>query len=942
MAKKAYFFHHLLSLYKSFLYTQKNSFLQPFCVHILLQSLTRKSIYGMVKKVYIIHHPRMEEALLKKGESYMIDLFEHNQTAYGKAISMLSSRGKAAIVHPTGTGKSFIAFKLAEDNPSSRILWLSPSEYIFRTQLENLKRTCGAEPSNISFLTYSKLMLQDEEAISEYRPDYIILDEFHRCGAEMWGKGVERLLSHYPSVPVLGLSATHIRYLDNCRDMADELFDGNIASEMTLGEAVVRGILTPPDYVLSIYSCAKDIERYQTRIRRAKTKATRDEAQKKLDALRRSLENAEGLDTVFSKHIKDKTGKYIIFCANIEHLRETETHIHEWFGGIDMSPNIYKAYSEDAETSKAFDQFRQDTTSHLKLLLCIDMLNEGIHVDGISGVILLRPTVSPIIYKQQIGRALSSGRSSRNTGSVPVILDIVNNIENLYSVSSIQEEMNAAINYYRNTGQEDKIKNETFTITDETRDSKQLFCELEETLSASWDTMYQIAKDYYLKHHNLAVSKRCITENGYALGSWLNTQKLVKAGKIPGIMTEERIRKLNAIGMEWQNRYDITWDKYYKALCRYKYDNGNIDIKAGYVTEDGLALGSWITNLRTAKRSGRKGYYLTDERIALLDKLGMIWDKLDYMWELNYQSCAEYYMKKHNLNIPSGYATKEGLKIGAWISRLRKVRDGRIKNAAPLTKEQIARLDAIGMDWQDSYTKRWNYGYEQAKAYYEKHGNLSVSVTYVTENGFPLGKWLRRHTESNTQGGQTSIKVTPERKAKLDAIGFNWIKEDLWSKRIAACKEYKKEHGNLDISQHYVTTDGLWLGKWIYECRKAYRGEQTNVVKQLTQEQIQELNALGMDWRTPTEKAWEEKYQAAAAMLERMKQAQSEQAREKLKSEYPPSHSLRQWLVRQKNLLKRGKLTGEQINKLSALNSAFGKTGKAPNYIKQLKEFLPR
>ena len=872
----------------------------------------------------------------------MIDLFEHNRTAYGKAISMLSSRGKAAIVHPTGTGKSFIAFKLAEDNPSSRILWLSPSEYIFRTQLENLKRTCGAEPDNISFLTYSKLMLQDEEALADYLPDYIILDEFHRCGAEMWGKGVERLLSHYPSVPVLGLSATHIRYLDNCRDMADELFDGNIASEMTLGEAVVRGILTPPDYVLSIYSCAKDIERYQTRIRKAKTKATRDEAQKKLDALRRSLENAEGLDTVFSKHIKDKTGKYIIFCANIEHLHETETHIHEWFGEIDIYPNIYKAYSEDAETSKAFDAFRKDDTSHLKLLLCIDMLNEGIHVDGISGVILLRPTVSPIIYKQQIGRALSSGRSSRNTGSVPVILDIVNNIENLYSVSSIQEEMNIAINYYRNTGQEDKIKNETFTITDETRDSKQLFCELEETLSVSWETMYQLAKEYYEKHGSLNMRRRDVTEGGYNLGLWLNTQKLVYTGKINGILTEERIQKLEAIGMKWQDKRDLAWDRYYEALCKYKYHNGNIDIKHDYVTADGIELGRWIANLRTAKTSGRRSIFLTDERIAQLNKLGMIWSKLDYMWEKSYQYCIEYFMKNNNLSIPSGYVTQDGFRLGAWLRRIRSVRDGRVKNATSLTNDQIARLDALGMDWQDPYTKRWNYGYEQAKAYHAEHGNIDVPSAYITPNGFPLGKWLRRHVEINEKTGRASIKITPERKAKLDALGFRWVKEDLWSRRIAACKEYKAEHGSLDISQHYVTTDGIWLGKWIYECRKAYRGEQTNGAKQLTQEQIQELNALGMDWRTPTEKAWEDKYQAAAAMLEKMKQAQNEQAREKLRSEYPPSHSLRQWLVRQKNLLKRGKLTGEQINKLSALNSAFGKTGKAPNYIKQLKEFPSR
>ena len=842
----------------------------------------------------------------------MINLFEHNRTAYDKVCAMLAERGKAAVVHPTGTGKSFIAFKLAEDNPSSRVLWLSPSEYIFRTQLENLKRACDVELHNVSFMTYAKLMLADSDAMSEYAPDYIILDEFHRCGAEMWGKGVERLLSVFPHTPVLGLSATNIRYLDNHRDMADELFDGNIASEMTLGEAVVRGILTPPEYVLSIYSCAKDIEKYQTRIRKAKTKAMRDEAQKKLDALRRSLENADGLDVMFRKHIKARDGKYIIFCSNVEHLRETETHIHEWFKNIDEYPNIYKAYSEDAESSKAFDAFRSDTSSHLKLLLCIDMLNEGVHIDGVSGVILLRPTVSPIIYKQQIGRALAAG-SKKNS----VIIDVVNNIENLYSVAAVQQEMTDAINYYRGIGQETRIVNETFTITDETRDSKQLFCELEETLSASWDSMYLLAKGYYEKHHNLEIERRYVTPEGYALGSWLNTQRRVRSGKICGILTEERIRKLDAIGMDWRGKYDLAWDKYYNALCKYKYEFGNIDIKANYVTPDGVELGAWISNLRTAKNSRRRGYYLTDERIAMLGKLGMIWDKLDYQWEKNYSACVEYYKEHRSLDIPAHYATKDGLRIGAWIRRMRKARDGRLKGAQQLTQDQIRRLDAIGMEWQDSFTQRWEYGYAKAKEYYARHGDIDVPATYVTEDGFPLGKWLKGHVQINDKTGRLSIKVTAERKAKLDALGFKWNAEDSWAKRIAACKEYKAEHGDLNVSQQYVTVDGIWLGKWLYECRRAYKGESNQRHKSLTDEQIHELNALGMDWRTPAERAWEEKYVAVAEMLEKMKQAENKTY---TRAEYPPSHSLRQWISRQKSLLRQGKLTNEQVNKLHALN----------------------
>ena len=66
-------------------------------------------------------------------------------------------------------------------------------------------------------------MLMNESDFERIKPDYIILDEFHRCGAEMWGDGVDKLLSKYPNVPVLGLSATAIRYLDNQRysDYAD-------------------------------------------------------------------------------------------------------------------------------------------------------------------------------------------------------------------------------------------------------------------------------------------------------------------------------------------------------------------------------------------------------------------------------------------------------------------------------------------------------------------------------------------------------------------------------------------------------------------------------------------------------------------------------------------------------------------------------------------------
>ena len=175
-------------------------------------------------------------------------------------------------------------------------------------------------------------MSMSETELGKIHPDYIILDEFHRCGAAMWGQGVQKLLSMYPKARVLGLSATAIRYLDNQRDMSDELFDGNVASEMTLGEAIVRGILSPPKYVLSVFSYQKDLAKYERRVRMAKSRVIRDEGEKQLEALRRALEQADGLDEIFRKHMKNRSGKYIVFYANYEHMTEMIGKAPEWFG----------------------------------------------------------------------------------------------------------------------------------------------------------------------------------------------------------------------------------------------------------------------------------------------------------------------------------------------------------------------------------------------------------------------------------------------------------------------------------------------------------------------------------------------------------------------------------------------------------------------------------
>ena len=716
-----------------------------------------------------------------------VSLFPHNQTAYENVCAMLEKTGKAAVIHPTGTGKSFIGFQYAADHPETKVLWLAPSEYIFKTQLENWKSAGGEELKNVIFLTYAKLSLMTEEDIvgktagtvlavsteteepSLCLPTLIVLDEFHRAGAAQWGLGVQRLLAAYPSATILGLTATNVRYLDGQRDMADELFDGHIASEMSLGEAIVRGILPAPKYVLSIFKYKDDLAKYELRARHAKSKATRDAAEEILEKLRRALDLAEGLEDVFDRHMADRTGKYLVFCADAEHMRDMIARVPDWFYKVDQHPHVYSAYSEDPETDKAFADFKADTSDHLKLLFCIDMLNEGIHVPDISGVILLRPTVSPIVYKQQIGRALSASHSSPcSPVSVPVIFDIVLNIENLYSISSVQEEIEAAVTYYRSLGISDQIVTDSFEVVDEVHDCLELFDRLNDTLTASWDIMLEVAKAYHAEFGDLEVPVRYVTQEGYSLGQWVDTQRKIRKGTVKGTLTPDQIRKLDALGMRWESATDLNWERYYAAAKQYHDEHGDLRVPWRYVTEDGVQLANWISNMRMNRRNGIRNAYLTDERIKALDDLGMCWEVLDYLFERNYAAAVEYHRTHGNLDVPAAYVDPDGVKLGAWLRRLCRIRAGKTQRGR-LTEEQIARLDALGMIWGNRNDLQWEKGYAHAAEYVRQNRRLPGSPSYVCADGYKLGGWVADQREKYRAG-----KMKPERKQRLDIIGMPW------------------------------------------------------------------------------------------------------------------------------------------------------------------------
>ncbi len=119
-----------------------------------------------------------------------ISLKKHNLETYEKVIEKMRESNRVAVIHPTGTGKMFIALKLLEENHEKKAIYLAPSVTI----LHDIKKNIFAEgmtmvdfPS-LKRITYQKLANMSDEEIEKLKADIIILDEFHHCGAPEWGK----------------------------------------------------------------------------------------------------------------------------------------------------------------------------------------------------------------------------------------------------------------------------------------------------------------------------------------------------------------------------------------------------------------------------------------------------------------------------------------------------------------------------------------------------------------------------------------------------------------------------------------------------------------------------------------------------------------------------------------------------------------------------------
>lgn len=358
-------------------------------------------------------------------------LYLHNKVAYDKVMAAFKTSQRTCICHPTGTGKSYIVAAVCQH--FNRVLILAPNIFVLKQQEEVLKWH-----SSVTYMTYAWLMLNYCNIQHKY--DLIVLDEFHRVGADEWGAAVNLLLESQSQAKVLGTSATPIRYLDNERDMAQELFNNNIASTLTIAEAWSQNILPIPHYVRGLFQWDETISEAKRRINYNPI-FDDEEKHRRLSRLNNKQLEWElcfGMSTILSKHIDKKAKRVIIFCAHVESLNVLQQEVIKWFhnaGFAIASINTMHSNLSEKEQQKQMKQFTNNSRKGLKLMFSINMLNEGIHIPRVDAVMMLRTTSSHIIYTQQMGRCLTAANTKN-----PVILDLVDNITTTTAIKEIREE----------------------------------------------------------------------------------------------------------------------------------------------------------------------------------------------------------------------------------------------------------------------------------------------------------------------------------------------------------------------------------------------------------------------------------------------------------------------------------------------------------------------
>lgn len=781
-----------------------------------------------------------------------------NEAAFQKAVQSLETLNRAAVFHPTGTGKSCIAWKVVEAHPQTTFFWLvAGAQRLALRQAELTRYNGGTLPGNVRFCDCEKLAAATPEQwvrLGEQKPGCVVLDCYHELSAVCWAQSVQKLLRMCPQAKVLGLGVPNGAPV--CA-AAQELFADCIVSHMTVAEAMAAGTMPVPSaYAALLWPQEEELTTLRARIKNLCMPKGDTSLRVQYEELSWSLRQVENLTVLLPRLLSDTSGHYLVLFESAAYQEKLGTELEQLLRTVDPAVRFYAADHACFADSAAVETFLSDTAPGPKVLLCVNAPGVQQPLEGLAGVILVRQSSLMSTFKQMLCRALVAAGSR----SVPVF-DLVAQFEGLGNGRTLQRDCTEAMTRAGS-------KTPGFRQERPMQQTYRLYGKLRREMEARWEVLCQAAADAAAKEGTLELPRSYTIHSGVPVGKWLELQRQVQAGQRPGRLTVEQAAKLEKLGIRWNHRLEAAWEKGFASAQKYRTEHGDLLVPVRYRDKNDFALGEWIVYNRQRYLGGN----LTQNRIERLEAIGMVWSTSNDLWEQNYAAATQYYLEHGDLEVPIKYETPSGFGLGVWLGAQRAAH-----KAGELPQEQVERLDALGMDWTNRNDRKWMSLYDVAAAYYHEHGNLNVPSEYVTPDGVLLGKWVARQRYAYLNPDRSSARVTPERKALLDKLGMVWEKYDPWQERYDLALAYKTEHGDLEIPSVYKTADGVWLGSWVNRQRQALNSGSSA----LSSERRKLLRTLFKGERRPSDPAadhgtvreanWERNFRSAARYARKYK-----------------------------------------------------------------------
>ena len=291
-------------------------------------------------------------------------------------------------------------------------------------------------------------------------------------------------------------------------------------------------------------------------------------------------------------------------------------------------------------------------------------------------------------------------------------------------------------------------------------------------LESTWMTRYNELKQFQATrgHCNVPSDDSANKE----LGMWVHKQRteyrLKQKGKQSSAMTAERIAMLEEIGFVWKPQ-ESTWMTRYNELKQFQQCHGHCNVPRDYSAKNELGL--WVMTQRTQYRlrhEGNQSSHMTDERVAMLEEIGFIWNPQESAWMTRYEELKQFQQCHGHCNVPQDYSANK--RLGLWVSKQRTHYRLRQEGnqSSKMTNARVTMLEEIGFVW-DALEDAWMQRYQELVEYKRRRGRFprnkkldpSALMSWMFNQRNQLFLWMQ---------GNTPWSLTRERLKMLYDIGF--------------------------------------------------------------------------------------------------------------------------------------------------------------------------